>query len=135
MPRQKKKVEPEYRLRVFHYHDERQSRTGVAFSIETVKEFVSFQYEVLLEDERSGHEISFRILGLHTPNSVMPAVGPARGVRIFENLKGKYRIRIAKPDGPVDEFLVKVGSSVVELLQSPDQPFIVFSNEPIPLSI
>lgn len=135
MPRRKKKVEPEYRLRVFHYHDERQSTKGVVFSIETVKEFVSFQYEVLLEEERNGHEISFRILGLHTPTSVMPAVGPARGVRIFENLKGKYRIRIAKPDGPEDEFLLRVDNTVVELIQSPDRPFIVFSNEPIPLSI
>lgn len=123
-----RKQEPEYRLRIFPYAGEQQS--GIAFSVETIKEFVSFQYEVLLEAEQSGQEVTLKILGLHAPRSVMPAVGPARGVRIFPGLRGTLRVRVAKPDGGENVFTVKVGRKNIELVQAPKQPFVVFSNEP-----
>ncbi|MBI2619645.1 MAG: hypothetical protein HYW57_06150 [Ignavibacteriales bacterium] len=135
MARKRQRVELEYLLRVFPHRDNRKAGHNVVISIETLKEFVSFQYEVLLEERRTDNEFSFRILGLHAPRSVMPAVGPARGIRVLGALRGTYRIRVSKPDGPENLFSFKISDTTIRLLESPEQPFVLFSTEPIPITI
>ena len=131
MPR-KKKPEPEYRLRVFHHRPET-GKHSVAIAIETLKEFVSFRYEVLLEDRRMENEIHIRILGLNAPLSVMPGTGPARGVRFYTSLSGQVTIHVKKLDGEKNEFAVTVGRNTVSLVRSPKQPFVLFSTDPVTL--
>ena len=103
MPRKKTKSQPEYLLRVFHYHPETGTPT-VAVVIETLKEFVSFLYEVLLEDQRTENDISIKIMGLHAPVSVMPGSGPARGTRLYPSLSGTITMQIKKLGGKKNEF-------------------------------
>lgn len=134
MPPRRKKPEPEYRLRVFHFRDEGGKRS-VAVVIETLKEFVSFRYEVLLEDQQTENEIRLRILGLHAPVSVMPGIGPARGIRFYPSLSGTVTIRVRKLDGKENEFVVTIGRTSVSLVRSPRHPFILFSQEPLTLEI
>lgn len=132
MPRKRKKSEPEYRLRVFHHRPET-GKHSVAIAIETLKEFVSFRYEVLLEDQRIENGIHLRILGLNAPLSVMPGTGPARGVRFYTSLSGPVTIHVKKLDGEMNEFAVSIGRTAVSLVRSPKQPFVLFSTEPVTL--
>ncbi len=132
MARKRKKSEPEYRLRVFHYRQET-GKKSVALIVETLKEFVSFRYEVLLEDQRTEHEIRVRILGLNAPISVMPGTGPARGIRFYDSLSGTIGIHVKKLDGEANEFEVSIGRTAVSLVKSPRNPFILFSPEPVTL--
>lgn len=131
MVRKKKRAEPEYRLRVFRAHGDR--KNAVAVVIETVKEFVSFPYEVLLSDERSSTGVEIKILGLHAPRSVMPGTGHARGFRLYERLPNPFSLMILSPDGAADEFTLKVGSREVVIIRSPKESFLEFSTEPVEL--
>ena len=106
-------------------------RTSVAVVIETVKEFVSFAYEVLLDDRRGDHQLLLRIMGIHTPLSVMPGTGPARGVRFYDTLRGKTKIIVKKLSGEANEFEIDIRQGGVNLLKAPLHPFIQFTNEPI----
>lgn len=129
----KKKNDPEYRLRIFRYTDERTRKKGVAVVVETVKEFVSFAYEVLLEDQQEGRVITLKILGLHAPVSVMPGVGPARGFRFYEGLSGRLTFAVTKLNGERNEFECSINERTVVLRQSPPEPFILFSTDSINL--
>lgn len=135
MGRKKKHPDPEYRLRVFPYTDERTRTAGTAVVVETVKEFVSFSYEVLLEDHLDGQTVSLKILGLHAPVSVMPGVGPARGHRFYEHLSGRRTFVVTKLNGDRNEFVCSIGPRTVELHKSPEEPFILFSTDPISLTL
>jgi hypothetical protein len=132
VPRKRKKPEPEYRLRVFHHHPET-GKHSVAVAIETLKEFVSFRYEVLLEDQRIENEIHVRILGLHAPVSVMPGTGPARGVRFYTSLSGPVTIQVKKLNGEKNEFAVTINRTSISLVGGPRQPFVLFSTDPVTL--
>jgi len=132
VPRKKIKSQPEYLIRVFHYHPEA-GKPVIAVVIETLKEFVSFMYEVLLEDQRTGNDITIKIMGLHAPVSVMPGTGPARGKRFYPSLSGTITMQIKKLSGEKNEFEFAITRTAVTLVRSPRQPFIVFSPEPVPL--
>ena len=132
--RRKKKREPEYRLRVFHYTDERTRKSGIAVVIETLKEFVSFAYEVLLEDRQENRTTTLRILGLHAPLSVMPGVGPARGHRFYEHLSGRQTLIVSKLNGEKNEFVCMIGPRTIVLEESPKEPFVLFSTDPVTLT-
>ncbi|HEX9614858.1 MAG TPA: hypothetical protein VGA55_05105 [Bacteroidota bacterium] len=130
--RKKKQREPEYRLRVFSIQNS-ESKPVLVFVVETTKEFVNFHYELLLADERNGKDITLKILGIHTPRSVMPGVGPARGVRRYENLSGPVSVTMRNPDGEANTFRINVRKSSIELMDSPPHPFVRFSTETIEL--
>jgi len=129
MPRKKQHHEPEYRVRVFRDPASNQ----IAFAVETTKEFVNFHYELLLSDEREGKDIILKILGIHTPRSVMPGIGPARGFRRYKGLSGIIRTIVRNPDGAENTFKIKIRNSSVDLVEPPTNPFAVFSNEPVEL--
>jgi hypothetical protein len=133
MPRKKKHREPEYSLHVFHHYDERVRRTVQVFLVQTVKEFTSFNYEILLDIIVQDREIRMKILGLRTTALTMPGVGPARGRRDFTDLSGSYQLRIAKLDGETNEFQVEVSASTISIKGSPPSPFITATNQPVTL--
>ncbi|HEY6952716.1 MAG TPA: hypothetical protein VI758_09935, partial [Bacteroidota bacterium] len=64
---EKKKHEPEYTLHVFHGSRPETNEAVTAFVVETVREFVSFNYEIPLESVIDGTSISLRIHGLRVP--------------------------------------------------------------------
>lgn len=130
MPR-KKKTEPEYRLRVFPARDERSGTSVVVVAVETIKEFVNFNYEILLEERKVGTTIHLKILGLHTPASVMPGVGPARGLRVHPQLEGLVSITVTKPDGEVNRFEFEIEKRSITIKKMPEEPFLRFSPNPI----
>ncbi|MBI4418176.1 MAG: hypothetical protein HY563_05320 [Ignavibacteriales bacterium] len=133
MVRTKKSRDAEYRLRAFPVTDAESGHTSLALVVETIKEFVSFHYEVLLSDTREKNQVTLHILGLHAPSSVMPGVGPARGIRRYDNLSGPVRVIVRKVDGEENMFKLRVRLPAVQLLAAPPHPFVMFSTEPIEL--
>ncbi len=131
MKGRRKRRDPEYALHVFHHEDERTGKSSVAFLVRTVKEFTSFNYEILLEASIAERTIRLKILGLRTTPLIMPGIGPARGMREFENLRGSLTLSVIKPDGETNEFHLSVSSSHITLDGSPLRPFILVSNEPV----
>ena len=117
---------------MFHVQNP-ESKPALALVVETTKEFVNFHYELLLADERNGKDITLKILGIHTPRSVMPGVGPARGVRRYEDLSGGVKVTLRNPDGEACTFRINVRKASVELVEYPPHAFVLFSTEIIEL--
>ena len=133
MPRRKKHRNPEYSLHVFHHYDDRTRRAMQVFLVQTVKEFTSFNYEILLDAVMRERLIQLKILGLRTTPLIMPGMGPAKGHRDFANLRGSYNLSVIKLDGETNDFLVDVASSQIAIQGNPTHPFITVSNTPVPL--
>lgn len=131
MPRKKKQRAPEYALHVFHRMDERTQKILVVILVQTVKEFTSFNYEILLDVTVEERVIRLKILGLRTTPLIMPGIGPANGYREFSTLKGAYTLSVAKLDGERNEFKLDVTTSHISVQGSPDRPFILASNTPV----
>jgi hypothetical protein len=130
----KKKRDPDYTLNIFHHYDERAKRNVVVFLVQTTKIFVSFRYEILLENSLEGNEIGIKIVGLHVPELLMPQTGPARGRKDYENINGGYTLNVTKQDKRVNTFHIEITPSSVEIKQKPRDPFILISNDPVDLS-
>jgi hypothetical protein len=131
---QKKNKDPDYTLNIFHHYDEKKKRNVVVFLVQTTKIFVSFRYEILLEDIMQDHQIHLKITGLHVPELLMPQTGPAQGRRDYPDLHGTYQVVITKQDKTVNEWVVDISQSDVEIKQRPKSPFILISNDPVILS-
>jgi len=130
----KKKRDPDYTLNIFHHYDEKTKRNVVVFLVQTTKIFVSFRYEILLEDEIVGKEIHLCIKGLHVPELLMPQTGPAQGRRDYIQLEGTYHLVVTKQDKTVNEFLVHITPESVDIKEKPKTPFITISNDPVSLA-
>ena len=133
MARRRKHREPEYSLHVFHHLDERIRKVLQVFLVQTVKEFTSFNYEILLDVAIQDRTIQMKILGLRTTPLIMPGVGPARGRRDFAELRGLYHLNVIKLDGETNEFQVNLTPSSIFITGNPTSPFITVSNEPMVL--
>lgn len=127
-----KKHDPEYTLNVFRQYDEQTKTTPVVFLIQTTKIFVSFRYEILLEDELRDREIRLKILGLHAPTLLMPGTGPAQGFRKYEHLRGTYSLRVTKQDKSVNEFEVEIAPRSISVKKEVPIPFVLISTESVP---
>ena len=130
----KKKRDPNYTLNIFHHYDEKTKRNVVVFLVQTTKIFVSFRYEILLEEELIGHEINLQITGLHVPELLMPQTGPAQGRCDYSNLDGSYKLTIIKQDKTINEFSVQISPSEIDIIHKPRDPFILVSSDPVSLS-
>ena len=127
----KKKRDPDYTLNIFHHFDEKTRQNVVVFLVQTTKIFVSFRYEILLEDEIVGKEIHLRIKGLHIPELLMPQTGPAQGRRDYTQLEGTFHLVVTKQDKTVNEFSIHISQKSIDIKEKPKAPFILISNEPL----
>jgi hypothetical protein len=130
----KKKRDPDYTLNIFHHYDEKTNRNVVVFLVQTTKIFISFRYEILLEDKIVDKEIHLRITGLHVPELLMPQTGPAQGRRDYTQLEGTYHLMVTKQDKTINEFSVQISPKAVDIKEKPKTPFILVSNDPVNLS-
>ena len=130
----KKKHDPDYSLNIFHHYNEKTKQDVVVFLVQTTKIFVSFRYEILLENEHIDHFIKLRINGLHVPELLMPQTGPAQGRHDFINLKGLYKLIVTKQDKTVNEFSVDISPTTIDIKRKPRSPFIIISSDSVSLS-
>lgn len=134
MVRAKKAREPEYRLNIFRGTDPKTRQEGWIFYVRTVKEFVSFNYEILLTATVQGREITLQISGIHAPLMVMPGVGPAKGTALLKDIQGPYDLIVKKLNKEVTSFAITLGDDRVSLDRTPPHPFIQVSAEPLSLN-
>jgi hypothetical protein len=127
----RKRKDPDYTLNVFHHISEETKKRGILFLVQTTKIFVSFRYEILLADEVGAQSVRLRILGLHTPELLMPNSGPARGWKFYTNLSGLLHVDITKQDKSVSEFDVTIDDHRVLIQNAPKNSFILVSNDPV----
>ncbi|MGD1044168.1 MAG: hypothetical protein ABR936_02445 [Bacteroidota bacterium] len=129
----KKKRDPDYTLNIFHHFDEKTKRDVVVFLVQTTKIFVSFRYEILIDNELIDHEINLRITGLHIPELLMPQTGPAQARCDYTNLNGIYKLTVTKQDKTVNEFSVHISPAKIDIKHKPRVPFIIVSSDPVNL--
>ncbi len=124
MARAKTAPEFEYRMTIARHFNERQQIPTTLITIETTKVFASFRYELSMREEVKGKELHYAILGLKAPPLSLPASGSAQFVREYENLKGKYEIRVESLDGTSNAFTINITQKHITILKSPKTSFI-----------
>lgn len=129
----KKRREPDYTLNVFPHDDEESKRRVTVFLVQTTKIFVSFRYEILLEEHHEGRVLTLRIMGLYVPEILLPHTGPARGRRDLPGLRGAYTLHVFKQDNSVNDFHIDIRDSGVTVKRKPTDAFILVSGEPVDL--
>ena len=135
MPKPKKKLdEPEYLLRIAPTYVEREQKYKTLLILETTKLFSNFRYDLSVREEFDKKSLHFKVLGLRPPQLSLPAVGRARFVREFDNLRGTYDVAIEGLDGRVNTFSVKFTSKKMQLLKSPASPFVDIIIDQSPIS-
>jgi hypothetical protein len=92
----KKKRASEYKLFIFRGIDDETKQPAVVFLVQTVKQFVNFNYQVLLDSKVKEKRIELSVRGLQAPEIALPAIGPATGTVELPNLVGHYTLRIRK---------------------------------------
>jgi len=128
---EKKKHEPEYTLHVMHTADPETGDPVTAIVVQTVREFVSFKYEIPVDSEISGRTINAKIHGLRVPENLVPGKGRARGIVLHPRLKGKFELSITNVDGVLNKFSLAINSRAIEVENTSKKPFIVYSEEQV----
>jgi hypothetical protein len=128
---EKKKHEPEYTFHVLHSANPETGDPVTAFVVQTVREFVSFSYEIPLKSAIEGRMISVKIHGLRVPENLVPGKGRARGIALHPRLKGKFELSITNVDGAVNRFWLTFTSRAIEIRTISKKPFIAYSKEQV----
>jgi hypothetical protein len=105
----------EYRLSIKPGYDEQKKM--LLFVLETVQEFSSFQYELVIEERMSNDSLTFRIQGLRPQLVAMPGSGTAQFRKEYYGLKGIYSLDIIRQDGTKNRFKLQITDLKVEILR------------------
>jgi hypothetical protein len=130
MPPQKKKPSIEYRLFITPRYDETRKKETTLFLLETIKEFSTFRYSIVVRHAVNDKAIRLDILGLKTPELTMPAFGSAREHIEIDDLRGTYDVSVAKLDGGENHFSLKVTKKGVSVEYHPSGKFITVYTDP-----
>ncbi len=121
----KKKQTIEYRLMISPAYDEIRKKEKTVFLFETVKEFSTFNYKISIGYELNDKILSFRLMGLQTPDFTMPSFGPARKRIELPRLHGTHEVVITKIDGTQNSFKLKSLKDGFQIEDFTEQPFII----------
>jgi hypothetical protein len=124
-----KKHEPEYTLHVLHTTNPETGDAVTAFVVQTVREFVSFMYDIPVDSKIEGSIIQLKVHGLRVPENLVPGKGRARGVVLHPRLKGRFDLIVTNVDGVINKFLLTITPRAIEVTKTARKPFIVHSEE------
>ena len=124
-----KKHEPEYTLHILHTTNPETGAAVTAFIVQTVREFVSFMYDIPIDSTVEGPIIHMKVHGLRVPENLVPGKGRARGVVLHPRMKGKFELIITNVDGAINRFLLTLSPRAIEVTKTTKKPFIVYSGE------
>ncbi len=122
----KKPEEIEYRLTIAPHFNERTQRPTTLITLETIKAFATFRYEISVREEQEDNTLRYKILGLKTPQLSLPSSGTARFMKEYEHLRGAVHIHVESFDGTATECTVEVSAKSITLVKSPKKSFIEF---------
>jgi hypothetical protein len=131
MKRRKKAKTAEYRLNIFHASDKETGKRFVAFLVRTVKEFASFNYEIVLNVTQRDRSLHVEILGMNAPPMIMGGTGPATGRRNLTGLRGVYTVVVTKLDHEANAFMLNVEPDQISVVEAPPDPFVLVSVDPV----
>ncbi|HTY10145.1 MAG TPA: hypothetical protein VMF88_03635 [Bacteroidota bacterium] len=114
----------EYRMLIQPTFDETLKKEGTLFLIETVKQFSSFSYEVVVEETREEKRLTWALHGLRAPELLMPSFGGAQFKKVYFDLKGTVTFILKKIDGEANEFKVKLSPSSAAVQSVSGKPFV-----------
>jgi len=111
-------------------YDETLKKAGTMFLIETVKQFSSFSYEIVVEETREDKLLTWALHGLRAPELLMPSFGGAQFRKVYFDLKGVQTFILKKIDGEMNEFKLKISPSSVTVQSIAGKPFVsVYTTE------
>lgn len=126
--RKGKKVKPvtpvEYRLLITPKAKEREKRAVTLLALRTTKEFISFRYEIIVEDYIEGNTIYLKIHGLKAPQVGLPATGPALYRAEYPKLKGQYSLIVTKLNREENKFTIMLTDTLVSVKEAPEKKFV-----------
>ena len=122
----------EYRLLLSARINEQDGTLAVVAELQTLQEFNSFRYEIVVQDTVEKGSVQMMIRGLRAPDQITPGPGPAIFRKEYDGLKGETKFVIRKNDGQETAFLVNVSKNAVTLKQRPDESFVEFVEPRVP---
>lgn len=131
MKKKKKAKPPEYRLNIFQASDKETGKRYVTFLVRTMKEFASFNYEIILNVTQRDRTLQVEILGMNAPPMIMGGTGPATGRHNLTGLRGVYTVVVTKLDHEANTFMINVDPGDINIVEAPPDPFILVSAEPV----
>ena len=131
---EKKKHDPEYTLHVENTRDPETSKEITVIAVLSVREFVSFRYEITLAASVSDNIIDLKIHGLRVPENLVPGRGHAQGVFVHTRLKGLFDLMVTNVDGVVNKFSLSISQNDVAVRKLSRNPFIVYSADKVRIS-
>jgi hypothetical protein len=120
----KKNMEIEYRLYIRPVLDEMEKKSGFQFSLETVKQFGSFNYEIVVNESHEGKTLIWTLHGLRAPELAMPAHGSALFRKTYFDFDGRHRFILRKTDGTEGTFDLETRGRRVALRNLPAHSFL-----------
>ncbi len=123
-----KRVKPkfpiEYRLLITPRHKQREKEVVTLVALRTVNEFKNFLYELGVEPTLDDRTLHLKIHGLRAPQVTIPGSGPAKFIKEFKDLHGKYSVVVSKPNGEENSFEVNISTDRVVTEKSPKTNFV-----------
>lgn len=128
--KQKKPTLPaEYSLCISSEVKGQEKEPVVLVQLQTVQEFNSFRYEIVVHDTIQDNSLRLEIHGLRAPQQILPAMGPATFRREYPRFIGTKEIVVAKIDGEENSFLVDISKQGVFIKKSPTKKFVEIVTE------
>ena len=117
MKKAHKALTPDYRLLIAPHFNERTQRQTTRVTLETVRAFAAFRYDLSVEETIADKTIAYKVLGLSTPQLNLPAAGPATFSTEHDALNGTYAVSVEGLDGRISTFSVRITPKQVKLLR------------------
>jgi hypothetical protein len=131
-----KKVKPppkkfEFALSISKEHDDIQKKDYISFTFNTTKEFLTFRYILNIEEDVTGNDITFNIIGFQAPTGDLSNSGYAEyEFRMYEFKYTEYCVHVHRKDVDSSKFKFKIQRSKtvpIKILSQPRNSFIEIS--------
>ncbi len=111
--------------------DEQQQEVKLVIDIRTIKEFTSYQYELVVTDSLEGDTLSLNIVGLRAPKTNVPTIGYAVYNKAFDHPTTIKKLIIKKMDKKENVFGVRITEHKTTVKSFPEDAFIEIVTEHI----
>jgi len=109
---------------------EQEKEPAVLVQLQTVQEFNSFRYEIVVKDSIQDNSLRLEIHGLRAPQQILPAMGPATFRKEYRQFTGTKEIVVSKIDGEENSYLVDISKQGIVVKRSPTKKFVELVTKP-----
>lgn len=98
----------EYQIKPYFEFDDTIKKNLFVIELLTYREFASFRYDIDYILTNKNREYKIKIKGLNSKDISFPYAGKATTKIKFDNLIGKYTFQIAKKNGEINSFDIRI---------------------------